>query len=157
MLAESNFEYNQQVVTVNNLIERQDYLRAYKLVAQLERKGVFTNNDLVRMHRILSLKVNERDNQLSYRPRLLGDYVIKSLTYYQNKDYFKSVEFTKESLQENFASDTLRKLYEIIVEKTPELPRQRQRYAQQVSMNKLHLNEAMNLLDLMKRKEKTLF
>jgi len=157
ILAESNFEYNNQIRIINQHIYQQEYKGALLLIKKLESKSIFTNNDLVRLNRILSIKVNQTNLQSDYNPRSLGDYVVKSLVFYQNRNFQKSIEFTKVSLQDNIASDSLIKIYEIISEKIPVQSKIKPYSMQVVTSNKLHLNEAMNLLDLMKRKEKTLF
>ena len=156
-LAESNFEYNQQIKIVNSEINNGNYSLALTLVKQLEKKSIFTNNELIRMDRNLSLKIHKPFNITDYSPRSMSDYVIKTLSYYQNKDFYTSIEFTKSSLQSSFASDSLIKIYELVAEKSPMHIQKKELTKQQVSTYKIQLNEAMNLLDLMKRREKTLF
>ena len=47
--AESNFDYNKDVQLVNSLIQKQKSKVAFRLVRTMEKKGIFTNNDLVRI------------------------------------------------------------------------------------------------------------
>ena len=156
-IAESNFAYNQKIKLVNANVLIGKNKEALKMIKRLNRKSIFTNNDLVRIERNLSLKVNQANIESNYRPRSMGDYVSKSLGYYQKKDYTSALAFTKMSLDYSGVSDTLIKLYEILAVHVPDqIPKKQKRLLTLTSKN-IHLNEAMNLLELMKRKEKTLF
>lgn len=153
--AESNFEYNKDVQVVNELLLKQESSQAFRLVRKMEKKGIFTNNDLVRIDRYLSLKMGLNPLDSSYTPRNSGEYAFKSLVYFQKHHYTKAVQLSQHSLQ--ISSDSLVKLYEILVARTPKLKREWTQNNQVRLTNNIRLNEAMNLLDLMKRKEKTLF
>ena len=155
--AESNFDYNKDVQLVNSLILNQKNKLAFRLVRTMEKKGIFTNNDLVRIDRYLSLKIGTSTLDTSYVPKLAGDYSIKSLAYFQNQQYSKAVEISKLGVQDNFGSDSLIKLYEIIEAKAPKFKHDITQNRQASLSKNIRLNEAMNLLNLMKRKEKTLF
>jgi hypothetical protein len=82
---------------------------------------------------------------------------VKSLLLYQNRDFENSIEFTKLSLQETNSTDSIIKIYEIIKEKIPEQNQLKSQKVNVTTSNKMYLKDAMNLLELMKRKEKTLF
>jgi hypothetical protein len=155
--AESNFEYNKDVQLVNSLILKQKSNQAFGLVRSMELKGVFTNNDLVRMDRYLSLKLGLNPLDTSYLPRNTGDYAIKSLALFQKHNYSNAVNLSQRSLQVNLGSDSLIKIYEILLAKTPKFKRELAQSKQSSLTKNIRLNEAMNILDLMKRKEKTLF
>ncbi len=156
--AESNYSYNQQIQQINDLVSHRDFRNAYQLITKLEEKSVFTNNDLTRMRRNLALKVRMRRADNYDNPRTLNDYVINSLSLFKNKDYNASMAFCKSIIvNQPVASDSLIKLFEILSVHAPLKNQMNPLLKQQTSFKNMRLNEAMNLLDLMKRKEKTLF
>lgn len=156
--AESNYSYNQQIRQINDLVTHRDFRNAYQQINKLEKKSVFTNNDLSRMRRNLALKVRMRSADNYENPRTLNDYVIKSLSLYKNKDYYSSMTFCKSIIVDQpVASDSIIKLFEILSVHAPLKNKSNPNIKVQTSIKNMRLIEAMNLLDLMKRKEKTLF
>jgi hypothetical protein len=156
--AESNFSYNQQIRQINDLVSHRDFRNAYQQITKLEEKSVFTNNDLTRMRRNLALKVRVRSADNYDNPRTLNDFVINSLSIYKNKNYNASMAFCKSIIVDQpVVSDSLIKLFEILAFHAPLKNKTKPQIKQQTSFKNMRLNEAMNLLDLMKRKEKTLF
>lgn len=156
-LAESNFQYNTKIRLVNQHIASKNYKEALQLIKYLQVNSIFTNNDVVRIDRILSIKENKSSLQADFSARNLEDRVVKSLLLYQNRDFENSIEFTKLSLQETNSTDSIIKIYEIIKEKIPEQNQLKSQKVNVTTSNKMYLKDAMNLLELMKRKEKTLF
>jgi hypothetical protein len=156
-LAESNFQYNTKIRLVNQHIASKNYKEALQLIKYLQVNSIFTNNDVVRIDRILSIKENKSSLQADFTARNLEDRVVKSLLLYQNRDFENSIEFTKLSLQETNSTDSIIKIYEIIKEKIPEQNQLKSQKVNVTTSNKMYLKDAMNLLELMKRKEKTLF
>lgn len=156
-LAESNFQYNTKIRLVNQHIASKNYKEALQLIKYLQVNSIFTNNDVVRIDRILSIKENKSSLQADFTARNLEDRVVKSLLLYQNRDFENSIEFTKLSLQESNSTDSIIKIYEIIKEKIPEQNQLKSQKVNVTTSNKMYLKDAMNLLELMKRKEKTLF
>lgn len=156
-ITESNFDYNKKIQLVNAHVLIRENKEALRLIKLLKRKSIFTNNDLARIDRRLSLKVNQAVFESDFHPRLMSDYIIKSLGFYQKNEFASSLEFTKSSLETSVVSDTLIKLYEILAENAPAHFPSKQKKLESITSKNIQLNEAMNLLDLMKRKEKTLF
>ena len=156
-LAESNFQYNTKIRLVNQHIASKNYKEALQLIKYLQVNSIFTNNDVVRIDRILSIKENKSSLQADFTARNLEDRVVKSLLLYQNRDFENSIEFTKLSLQETNSTDSIIKIYEIIKEKIPEQKQLKSQKVNVTTSSKMYLKDAMNLLELMKRKEKTLF
>jgi hypothetical protein len=156
-LAESNFQYNTKIRLVNQHIASKNYKEALQLIKYLQVNSIFKNNDVVRIDRILSIKENKSSLQADFTARNLEDRVVKSLLLYQNRDFENSIEFTKLSLQESNSTDSIIKIYEIIKEKIPEQNQLKSQKVNVTTSNKMYLKDAMNLLELMKRKEKTLF
>jgi len=156
-LAESNFQYNTKIRLVNQHIASKNYKEALQLIKNLQVNSIFTNNDVVRIDRILSIKENKSSLQADFTARNLEDRVVKSLLLYQNRDFENSIEFTKLSLQETNSTDSIIKIYEIIKEKIPEQKQLKSQKVNVTTSSKMYLKDAMNLLELMKRKEKTLF
>ncbi|MEK6547688.1 MAG: hypothetical protein AABZ56_05185 [Bacteroidota bacterium] len=156
--AESNFRYNQQIGRINSLVSHGNYIEAYQNIRSLEQKSIFTINDLTRMRRNLALKVHANNLDVDYKPRTLNEYVVRSLSHYQNKEFSHSLSFCRSIIVEKpIVSDSMIKLFEIIAEQVPDEKRVNPLNNQLNSVKNLRLNEALNLLDLMKRKEKTLF
>jgi hypothetical protein len=156
-LAESNFQYNTKIRLVNQHIASKNYKEALQLIKYLQVNSIFTNNDVVRIDRIISIKENKSSLQADFTARNLEDRVLKSLLLYQNHDFENSIEFTKLSLQKTNSTDSIIKIYEIIKEKIPEQKQLKSQKVNVTTSNKMYLKDAMNLLELMKRKEKTLF
>ena len=157
IFAESNFEYNQQIRSVNQLIIQNEYSAALQKIRIIERRSIFTNNDVSRMHRSLALKLKDVFLDKYFKPKLIDDFAVKSFILYKKKDFVNALLFSRLSLQSNAASDSLTKVYELIAEKSPRNTNMFQSAQQKRSVKNLRMNEAMNLLDLMKLKEKTLF
>jgi hypothetical protein len=155
--AESNYEYNAQIQRVNRYLDQRDYSKALQVVIAMERKSIFTNNDLSRVKRYLAIKVDRKKFDLNYSPKTLGDYVLKTLTLYQNKDFEEALDYSKNSIKDISVSDSLIRIYELVAFKSPKIFRDKKQSNQNQSPLNIRFNEAMNLLDLMKRKEKTLF
>ncbi len=154
--SESNFEYNKQIQVVNHHLKEGDYRNALTETNAIAHKSIFTNNDVSRLQRSLTIKVNSKLFDFNYTPRTLGDYVIQSVAYLHRKNYSQALAFSQTSLQEKPFSDTLIKIYELVAVKSPVNWQTSKQIKQTHSINKIRLNEALNLLDLMKRKEKTL-
>ncbi len=155
--AESNYEYNAQIQRVNRYLDQRDYSKALQVVIAMERKSIFTNNDLSRVKRYLAIKVDRKKFDLNYSPKTHGDYVLKTLTLYQNKDFEEALDYSKNSIKDVSVSDSLIRIYELVAFKSPKIFRDKKQSNQNQSPLNIRFNEAMNLLDLMKRKEKTLF
>lgn len=157
LFADSNFGYNNEVKLVNDFVNHHEYASAYRLTRSMERKSIFTNNDIARMQRSLTIKVNPKLFKANYSPRSISDYVLKSLVLFQNHAFSEALSFSRNSLQQVSTSDSLIKIYELVATKSPEIIFERNKVNPNQSIKKIRFNEAMNLLDLMKRKEKTLF
>lgn len=155
--AESNYEYNAQIQRVNRHVDQREYSKALQVVVAMERKSIFTNNDLSRVKRYLAIKVDRKKFDLSYSPKTIGDHVLKTLTLYQNRDFEGALVYSKNSINHVAVSDSLIRIYELIAFKSPKIFHEKKlSYQNQTPVN-IRFNEAMNLLNLMKRKEKTLF
>jgi len=109
------------------------------------------------MKRYLAIKVDRKLYDLTYKPKTVGDYVLKTLTLYQNKDYQDALSYSQSSIQKVSISDSLIRIYELVALKSPLFIRNHTYRNQNQSPRNIRINEALNLLDLMKRKEKTLF
>lgn len=155
--AESNYEYNQRIILVNQYVDNQQYEKALQITRGIENKNIFTNNDIVRMKRNLAIKVNTSFFDSDYKPKSIGDYTLNSLFLLKKKKYRRAKTFNQNGIIENSVSDSLIKLYELVAVNTPNNIDQNQSFVKYQSFTKVRFNEAMNLLDLMKRKEKTLF
>ncbi len=155
--AESNYEYNAQIQGVNRYLEQRDYSKALQVVIAMERRSIFTNNDLSRVKRYLAIKVDRKKFDLNHSPKTLGDYVLKTLNLYQNKDFEDALDYSKYSIKQFSVSDSLIRIYELVAFRSPTIIRDKKQSNQNPSPLNIRFNEAMNLLDLMKRKEKTLF
>ncbi len=158
LYAESNYSYNQKINAINSLTATNKYKAAYTNITKLEQRSIFTNNDLARMKRNLGLKIGSESNDLTKGPRTLNEYIIKSLALYHQKNFTNSLAFCKEIIvTEPIVADSMIKIFEILAYQVPKEKNISFLKSQISSNNNIRLNEAMNLLDLMKRKEKTLF
>ncbi len=156
--AESNFRYNQEVKLINKLMDAHEYAAAYEGIYKLEIKGIFNNNDLARVKRNLALKIHRNSPEYKIRSRTLNEFVIQSLSFYQHKQFLKSLSFTTQVIvDEPIVSDSMIKVFEIIASQAPSKKINTTKFNQLSVRKNIRINEAMNLLDLMKRREKTLF
>jgi hypothetical protein len=156
--AESNFRYNQEIRTINTYVSESDYITAFASLKKLEQRSIFTNNDLVRMKRNVALKIHAESFDLNVRPRSLNEFIISSLDLYQRKKYAKSLAFCRQIIvNEPIVSDSMIKVFEVLAYQVPNGNNLNELTSQISTIKNIRLNEAMNLLDLMKRKEKTLF
>ncbi len=154
---ESNYEYNIQVELVNKYLNERNYPKALEITNKLKRNSIFTNNDIAKLHRKLTLKIDQKKFEIDFQPKSTEDFVLKSLGYYQNREFENAILFSRSGLYRNSVSDTLTKMYELIATQTPNNLFQTKKLSQNHSIKQIKFSEAMNLLELMKRKEKTLF
>ncbi len=158
LYAEGNYSYNQNIGAINTYVSEGNYNAAYVSLRKLEQRSIFTNNDLARMKRNVALKLKLDSLDLNYSPRGLNEYVIRSLSLYQRKNFAKSLAFCKQIIvDEPMVSDSMIKVFEILAYQVPKENNHISLTNQISSIKNIRLNEAMNLLDLMKRKEKNLF
>lgn len=156
--AESNYRYNQQIELVNKLVSEKKFKVAYKQIKSIESRSIFTNNDLNRMKRNLALKVGVKNEELASRSKVLNEHVINMLSYFKKKEFKRSLSFCMDIIvHDPILSDTMIKMYEIVTVHIPVDKKESSIINQARASSNLRLNEAINLLDLMKRKEKTLF
>ena len=156
--AESNYRYNQQIELVNKLVSENKFKVAYKQIKSIESRSIFTNNDLNRMKRNLALKVGVKNEELASRSKVLNEHVINMLSYFKKKEFKRSLSFCMDIIvHDPILSDTMIKMYEIVTVHVPVDKKEPSIINQARASSNLRLNEAINLLDLMKRKEKTLF
>lgn len=156
--AESNSLYNRQIQVINKLVYQKKYPEAYLATEILGVKSIFTNNDLMRLERNLRLQIHSKKIDTLFKPRTVGDVVVKSLALYHNKRYDSALDLIKvNTVGGNVNNDSLIKFYEIIASNKPQRLTTKRSFNKMINMKQLRINEALYLLDLMKRKEKIFF
>jgi hypothetical protein len=152
-------EYNAQVMQLNQQIKNHHYQEALKNARDLNSSSLFLTPELERLIIILELKtskqIQKNHTQLANANAVDTDIL---LSYYaaRSGDTKKGLTELKRSIIQNGDKDTLIKSYELYAFNFPQNKLKKQaRSAEMIRQTqKINTQEALSLLDLMKKKQK---
>jgi len=152
-------EFNAQVTQLNQQIKSHHYQEALKNAQELNSSSLFSNPELERLIIILELKTKKKTKKS--QPKLVNTNAIDTdilLSYYaaRSGDTRKGLSELKRSIIQNGNLDTLVRSYELYAFNFPQNKLKKQaRSAEMIRQTqKINTQEALSLLDLMKKKQK---
>ncbi len=161
IFAKSSEEYNAQITLLNKQIASHQYEAALRNAQTLQHFTLYTNPEVEHLIAILELKTHK--NSIQGEHLLIKDQSISNDILYS---YFMALNgHTREgytdlhrSIIQNGNVDTLVKAFELYAINSPQNKLKKQASsAQMISQTqKINTQEALSLLDLMKKKQKNL-
>ena len=145
---------------MNELVVKQDYLKATILANNLRQKSIYINGDLEVIYNLLSLKSSQfiDPNKLtrSFRNYNTDNEIIFSFLYAKSQNPIKAEKILTDAIKKSSNSDSLIRVFEII--KTQNINKNFNYLisSQQKLINKWNEKEAFQLLDMLKKNEKLL-
>ena len=151
--------YNTRIIEINNLIFSKRYESGLKSIKQLQKNTLFTNDELVNRLQLINIKSNHfSDNSISkidYTMTDIDDLI--NISILLNKDQKNEIaqSLLKKAIRNKTSADRVIIFYELISSHNNLRNRVNKR-----SLNRRivrwNANEALQLLDLMKKNEKLL-
>jgi hypothetical protein len=157
----SSEKYNAQINQVNQQIIAKNYSQALKSAQLIKQSSIFINPDIERLIAILDLKnrkaTKKRLNIMLNSTSLEGD-ILSSHFLAKEGDLRGGILDLKNSIIKNGNIDTLVKSYELYAFYFPQNKLKNQAKSTQMisQTQKINTQEALSLLDLMKKKQKNL-
>lgn len=156
----SNKAFNEKIQAINELVVKQDYLKATILANNLRQKSIYINGDLEVIFNLLSLKSSQfiDPNKLtrSFRNYNTDNEIIFSFLYTKSQNPIKAEKILTDAIKKSSNSDSLIRVFEII--KTQNINKNFNYLisSKQKLINKWNEKEAFQLLDMLKKNEKLL-
>jgi hypothetical protein len=153
-------QYNNTVKEINQLVDQGLYKESYLKLKKIRNETIFDNQQLSELAYVLSLKLPSNSIKFDIQKEKLS-YAEKGILFAREKDFKKTNEYIKAGIILNTQDDSLVKLYEIyehlnqLTFDKPNLKSTNIIISTQLS-SKLTHNDAILVLDLMKKKEKLL-
>jgi hypothetical protein len=161
LYSRSSQEYNGQVSQINTLITKQKFKEALVSAKTLQHSSIFVNVEIEKLIAVLELKTQKKDEKAIHLE--LNDYSINNDILFshieaQNGDSKKGLADLQFSIIKNGNVDTLVKAYELYAINFPQNKFKKQSSSTKVisQSQKINTQEALSLLDLMKKKQKNL-
>lgn len=161
LFSKSSEEYNAQIGQLNRQLSSHQFNQALIQAKKIQKLSIFTNPEIEHIIAVLELKTHHYSNQT--KSNYLKDHSVNNDILYS---YFMAMNgHLKEgytdlhrSIIQNGNIDTLVKAYELYAINFPQNKLKKQSTsAQMISQTqKINTQEALSLLDLMKKKQKNL-
>lgn len=150
------YNFNTEVNKVNSFILSKDYSRAFILVNSIEKKHIFTNENMYKTKVLLSIKLPASSINLNLKSP--EDYIFKSFILSQVNKHEGSRLILREGLKMYPEKDTLTKLYELFSFISADKIRKSDViYNENVIVNKIFTSKDSKwMLDLLRKNEKFL-
>jgi hypothetical protein len=161
LFSSSSEDYNRQIVLLNQQINSRDYSAALKNAKQLKQSSIYMNTTIENAIAVIELKVHANnlvDNTASLNSHsILNDILLSHFLALKGKSK-EGLEDLHQSIIENGNVDTLVKSYELYAFNFPQNKLKKQQHSTQMirQSQKINTQEALSLLDLMKKKQKNL-
>jgi hypothetical protein len=161
LYSKSSKDYNDQINQLNSLIIKQQYSQALLTAKSIQHSSIFVNAEIEELIAVLELKThqrNEKSIQLALSDFSISNDILYSHIEAQNGQSKKGLEDLHSSIIKNGNVDTLVKAYELYALNFPQNRFKKQASSAQVisQTQKINTQEALSLLDLMKKKQKNL-
>jgi hypothetical protein len=160
IFAKSTTDYNAEIVNLNNRIEAKDYKKAYDKAKVILDSRIFNNSEIEKIVAILELKIMP-DSTLSIKhPEFISstieDDILISHYFAINGNSPKGLSDLHQSIVQNGNVDTLIRSYELYAFYFPQNKLKKQAKSTQMmsQTQKINTQEALSLLNLMKKKQK---
>jgi hypothetical protein len=151
--------YNTRIIEINNLLFSQKYELGVKSIKQLQEKTLFTNDELINRLQLINIKSNHfSDNSISkidYTRTGIDELINISILLSKDQKNEIAQSLLKKAIINKTSADSLIIFYELISSHN----NMRNRIFKNTSNKRIvqwNANEALQLLDLMKKNEKLL-
>lgn len=155
----SSVEYNRTVTEINQQIESKQYKQALVNAKQIKRASLFVNPEIERLIAILELKFREKSKakeKIAITSKSVETDILLSHFAANDGNVKKGVLDLENSIIKNGYVDTLVKSYELYTFYFPQnkLKKEAKSSSMISQTQKINTQEALSLLDLMKKKQK---
>ena len=151
--------YNTRIIEINNLLFSQKYELGVKSIKQLQEKTLFTNDELINRLQLINIKSNHfSDNSISkidYTRTGIDELINISILLSKDQKNEIAQSLLKKAIINKASTDSLIIFYELFSSHNT----MRNRIFKNTSNKRIvqwNANEALQLLDLMKKNEKLL-
>ncbi|MFD3407760.1 hypothetical protein SKC37_03760 [Aquirufa sp. HETE-83D] len=162
LFSKSTSEYNAEISSLNKQMAAKDYQKALGSAHSIMRSRLFNNNEIEAVVATLELKVaadkRTQAKQIQLTANSLENDILKSHYIAKYGNSKKGLADLHQSILNNGSVDTLVKAYELYAFYFPQNKLKKQaRSTQMISQTqKINTQEALSLLNLMKKKQKNL-
>jgi hypothetical protein len=161
LFAKSSEEYNAQILQLNKQITLHQYAKALTNAQSIQRSSIFTNPEIEHLIAVLELKTHqntEHSPSILIKDHGVNNDILYSYFMAMKGDTKSGYTDLHRSIIENGNVDTLVKAFELYAINFPQNKLKKQASsAQMISQTqKINTQEALSLLDLMKKKQKNL-
>jgi len=161
LYSRSSQEYNGQITQLNTLVANKKYKEALVSAKVIQHSSIFVNIEIEKLIAVLELKTHLKDEksfQLAINDNSIANDILYSHIEAQNGDSKKGLADLHNSIIKNGNIDTLVRAYELYAINFPQNKLKKQSYSSQVisQSQKINTQEALSLLDLMRKKQKNL-
>lgn len=148
LISDSSTVYNKKLFAISTLIQEKKYDESIKLLMDLERKSIFNNPQLDNTLILLLLKEGKSS------PKISSNNILNAINFFEKNSRTKSIEILKSEIS-NKQSDTCIKWFEIFNARILKKHLNQQINTSDKSPEaKFDKNDALEILNLMKNKEK---
>jgi len=158
----SSTDYNNKIIQLNTSISKHHYKKALNVAIQLKNSRIFNNPETESLIAILELKNKEvfhsEKGQISFTNKSIYNSILKSHCLAKYGKSSLGLKDLEETIIQNGNMDTLIRAYELYAFYFPQNKLKKQaKSAQMISQaQKINTQEALSLLNLMKKKQKNL-
>jgi hypothetical protein len=161
LFSRSSEDYNLKIAQLNQQITKHEYVNALRNAKQLKRSSIFINPAIENTIAVLELKIhaiNHVSNSISFNSNSITNDILWSHFLALKGNSKEGLKDLHQSIIENGNVDTLVKSYELYAFNFPQNKLKKQQQSTQMirRSQKINSQEALSLLDLMKKKQKNL-
>lgn len=162
LFSKSTSDYNAEIIQLNSLIEKRQYTKALVSAQSILHSRLFNNPEIEVIVATLQLRDKEftkqKSNRVSVSGNSISDDILKSHYLAKYGESQSGLADLHQSIIQNGQLDTLIKAYELFAFYYPKNSvKMESNSAQMMSQTqKINTQEALSLLDLMKKKQKNL-
>lgn len=161
LFSRSSEEYNLQIVQLNQQIKSHKYEMAFQNAQKLKRSTLFINPAIENTIVVLELKLHSTSHlrkSVSLKSNSISNDILLSHFSALRGNSATGLEDLHQSIIKNGNVDTLVKSYELYAFNFPQNKLKKQQQSTQMisQSQKINTQEALSLLDLMKKKQKNL-
>jgi len=158
----SSTDYNSEIIQVNKSITEHQYKKALANALELKKSRIFNNSETESLIAVLELKnrelIKSEKDQMPLTNNSIDNAILKSHCLAKYGQSYKGLKDLKETIIQKGNLDTLIRAYELYAFYFPQNKLKKQaKSAQMISQTqKINTQEALSLLNLMKKKQKNL-
>lgn len=155
----SSDHYNSRIRAINNLLFSKKYDLGVNSIKKLQENTLFTNDELVNTLQLLSIKTNRVSDKgiskIDFLSTDIQDLINVSILLSKNQKNEMAQSLLKQAISNNPTADSIIIYYELL---SSHNTLQSRIYKNSLNMrvSQWNANEALQLLDLMKKNEKLL-